>query len=227
VGMVLLLVVALGHRIQVESFELLGARVKVRDLVNDRVRLAELAGSEGKGDRSDAIRGQALALQKLVALYDLYSYVRSTEPVSFERTAYLDELASRMRAAVEEGHFDSAEISTWFREGSDALRVIALNVMLAREDCRDLMAVLKAVGRPRSNFEQYYGLWLGREMLPGLQMLERGLLARAIGQARRKRRFRRDGPLMDLADDILGQMAAFDRSLVKHGTPADGTTAAS
>jgi hypothetical protein len=158
-------------------------------------------------------------LQKLAGLYDLYSYVRRTEPASFARTAYLDDLAGRMRDASEQARFDSAEVATWFREGSDVLRVIALNVMLAREECRDFMAVLKAVGQPRSLFEQFYGLLLGREMLPGLEVLERGLLAEAIHRARRKRRFRADAPLMGLSGEILDQMQAFEDSLVKTAQP--------
>ena len=55
------------------------------------------------------------------------------------------------------------EVSAWFNNGTDALRIVALNLMLAREECRDFLAVLKAIDRPRSLFEQFCGLLLGKK----------------------------------------------------------------
>jgi hypothetical protein len=112
-GIVLLLVVFLGGRIQLESFEVLGAKIKVREVVRSRLQLAQLAGA-GQKDSEGDVRGQALTLQKLVALYDLYEYVRRTQPFSSRRTAALDELAARMHAAGGEAQFDPADVSTWF-----------------------------------------------------------------------------------------------------------------
>jgi hypothetical protein len=205
VGIVLLLVVFLGGRIQLESFELLGAKIKVRDVVKSRLQLAQLADA-GQQDSERDVRGQALTLQKLVALYDLYEYVRRTQRFSSRRTAALDELAVRMQVAGGETQFDPADVSTWFHEGDDPLRVVALNLMLAREECRDFLAVLKTIDEPRSNFEQYYGLRLGQRMLDGLDWLERQLLADAIARAQRARRFRRDDDLMSLSNAILAEL---------------------
>jgi hypothetical protein len=205
-GVVLVLVAFLGERIQLESFEILGAKVKVRDVVRSRLQLAELA-SAGQDDGGGAeMREQALTLQRLVGLYDLYGYVRSTEPFGPRRTAALDQLADRMQGVGREVAFDPAEVSAWFHQGTDALRVVALNLMLAREDCRDFLAVLKTVEAPRSLFEQFYGLRLGRAMLPELDGLERWLLANAIERARRKRRFRHDPPLVSLSNMILSEL---------------------
>jgi hypothetical protein len=205
VGVVLLLVVFLGGRIQLESFEILGAKIKVREVVRSRLQLAQLADA-GQPDQEGDVREQALTLQKLVALYDLYEYVRRTQAFSSRRTAVLDKLAGRMQDAGGEAHFDRADVSTWFHEGDDALRVVALNLMLAREECRDLLAVLKTIDEPHSNFEQYYGLRLGHRMLPVLDTLERQLLADAVTRAQRARRFRNDDDLMSLSEAILAKL---------------------
>jgi len=205
-GIVLVLVVSLGGRIQLESFEILGAKIKVREVVRSRLQLAQLAGAGQREGRDEVVREQALTLQKLVALYDLYEYIRRTQPFSDRRTGALDELADRMQAAGREVQFDPVDVSTWFHQGDDPLRVVALNLMLAREECRDFLAVLKTVDEPRSNFEQYYGLLLGQEMLPSLDWFERQLLADAIARAQRTRRFRRDEDLMRRSEAILAEL---------------------
>jgi hypothetical protein len=206
VGLVLVLLAVLGDRVQLESFELLGARITVREVVQGRLQLAEAAGAREADPRSSEAHGQAVTLQKLVGLYELYRYVRRTQPVSDERTAALDRLAARMQEAGAEADFDPAEVTAWFHEGDDALRVIALNVMLARPECRDFLAVLRTVDEPRSLFEQYYGLRLASAMAPSLDDLERGLLAGAVERARRRRRFRRDAPLMGLSTALLSEL---------------------
>jgi hypothetical protein len=128
-GIVLALAAFLGERIQLESFEILGAKIRVRDVVRSRLQLAELASTSPQKSGGAEIREQALALQRLVSLYDLYAYVRSTEPFSPRRTAALDELADRMQSVGRDVAFDPAEVSTWLHEGTDALRVVALNLM--------------------------------------------------------------------------------------------------
>jgi hypothetical protein len=205
-GFVLLLVAFLGGRVQLESFEILGANIKVREVVRSRLELAQRADVGQEGGRDGGVRQQALALQKLVALYDLYEYIRRTQPFSDRRTADLDELAGRMQAVGRGVEFDPADVSTWFHQGDDPLRVVALNLMLAREECRDFLAVLKTVDQPRSSFEQYYGLRLGQKMLPSLERIERQLFADAIARAQRTRRVRRDRHLNNLSKRILADL---------------------
>jgi hypothetical protein len=204
-GVALALVAVLGGRVQLEGFEILGAKVRVREVVNSRLELAESperSGAEGGA----ALHGQALVLQKLVGLYGLYEHIRRAEPPGPRRTSALDQLASRMRQAGGEAEFDPAEVIGWFHDGTDALRVIALNLMLANDEYRDFLAVLETVDTPHSLFEQFYGLRLADAMLPELDSLERRLLGDAIARARRKRRFRDDEPLMGLSDDILERL---------------------
>ena len=56
VGMVLALVALLGNRVQLESFELLGANVKVREVVKGRLQLAESPDVEKADSRSSLAR---------------------------------------------------------------------------------------------------------------------------------------------------------------------------
>ncbi len=80
---------------------------------------------------------------------------------------------------------------------------VAIGVMQAREDCRYFPVVLKAVEGPHSLMEQYQALKLGGQMLDDLDRFERKLFSDAIARAQRKRRFKRDAPLMRLSDRIF------------------------
>lgn len=148
----------------------------------------------------------------LQELYDLYEYVRRTETASTDRTAAFDRLVARMRNASTDFRFDRAEVASWFDEGTDPLRIIAIGVMQAREDCRYFPVVLKAVERPHSMMEQYQALKLGDEMIHDLDRLERRLLREATSRAQRRRRFKRDRPLMRLSDRILRDLATPTRA---------------
>jgi hypothetical protein len=197
-GIVLLAIAFVGDRVEIESFELLGARVKVRDVVRIQLELARQTG--GDDERTASIREQAFTLQKLAGLYE---YIRRTRTASNERTGSLDRLAIRIQQAAKGVRFEPAEVAAWFHQGSDALRVIALNLMIAQEAYRDFSAIVRALEDRRSLFEQYYALQLGKEMLSQLDRLERELLEDAIMRARQQRRFRHDAPLMARSDEIL------------------------
>jgi hypothetical protein len=203
-GIVLVLAGWLGPRVQLESFELLGAKLRVREVVAQRLRLAEPPAS--RDPEADSIRRQAATLQTLDRLYGLYGYVRATQPASDRRTATLDRIATRMQAAAQGAEFDAAEVATWFHDGTDPLRIVALNVMLAHEGCRDLLAVLRVIDEPHNLFEQYYALVLAQAMIPDLDELERALVADAVRRARRRRRFRRDRPLMARSQAVLAML---------------------
>jgi hypothetical protein len=197
-GTVLVALAGVADRIELESFEFFGAHVKVRDVVRSRLDVAAIAGP---GDVQ--IRQQALTLQKLSSLYQLYQHVRAMEPASDERTSTLDEIASQMQMAAQEAEFDPADVSIWFHDGTDALRVMALNIMLSRKECRDFTAVIEAIDEPRSLFEQYYAMRLGFQMTGELDWLQQRLLRQALVRASRRRAFRRDEPLTSLRDSIL------------------------
>ncbi len=204
-GLALVLFALLRGRIQLEGFEILGAKARVRDVVKRRLELAESSARVQPADPA-ALRHEAAVLQQLVGLHGLYEHIRRVEPPGPRRTAVLGQLASRMQAAGRDAEFDPAEVIVWFHQGTDALRVIALNLMLADERYRDFLAVVHTIDAPHSLFEQYYGLLLAQAMLPELDTLERSLLGDAIARARRKRRFRRDAPLAALSQRLLDQL---------------------
>lgn len=204
-GVALVLVGLLGGRIELEGFEILGAKVRVREVVKRRLELAS-SPEHGQAVDAGALRRQAATLQKLVGLYGLYEHVRRMQPPGPERTRALDQLASRMQSAGREADFDTAEVIGWFHQGTDALRVIALNLMLANEQYRDFLAVLESIDAPRSLFEQFYGLVLAEAMTPSLDSLQRALLGDAISRARRKRRFRHDDDLITLSEHLLARL---------------------
>lgn len=198
-GLVLMLVAWFWGRVELEGFELLGAKARVRDVVKTRLELAKASDSE-------QLHRQAAVLQELVGLYGLYEHVRHVERAGPRRTAVLDEVATRMRAAGAQAEFDPVDVIRWFHDGTDPLRVVALNLMLANEEYRDFLAVLEAIDAPHSLFEQYYGLLLAGAMLSDLDPLQRRLLGDAIARARRKRRFRRDEPLMGVSHNLLDRL---------------------
>lgn len=200
-GVVLLLVSWIGPRVQLESFGMLGAQLRVREVVAQRARIWQAAVPEAEvAERS---RRQAATLQTLDGLVDLYTYIRANQLAGDDRTRALDEVARRMQAEAGSTEFDPPEVGTWFRNGNDALRVVALNVMIARPECQELLAALAAIGQPRSPFEQYYGLRLAHAMAPRLGALDRKLLEQAVRRAQRRRRFRRDPSLPAMADALL------------------------
>jgi hypothetical protein len=208
-GVALLGVSLLGGRVQMESFELFGARVRVREVVKRRLELAESTVRVGDEDRAD-LQKQALVLQELAGLYGLYEHIRRVQPPGPRRTGALEDVAELMREAGHKASFDPAEVKAWFRDGTDPLRVIALNLMLVNEDYRDLLAVLESIDRPHSLFEQYYGMLVAEEMLP-LDPLQERLLGDAIRRAQRKRRFKGDPDLPGLGEGILEQLASGPR----------------
>jgi hypothetical protein len=164
-----------------------------------------------EADAAERSRRQAATLQTLDRLLDLYAYTRANESAGHHRTRAMDEVARRMQVEAGTTEFDPPEVGTWFRDGNDALRVVALNVMIARPECQELLAALVAIDQPRSLFEQYYGLRLAYSMAPRLEALDRELLIQAVRRAQRGRRFRRDPSLPPLADALLRTLQTADR----------------
>jgi hypothetical protein len=204
VGLVLVLFAVFRGRIQLEGFEIFGAKAHVRDVVKRRL---ELADSPARGQALDpaVLRRQAVVLRRLVGLHGLYEYVRA-QPPGHRRTAAFDALHKQIRDAAREAEFDPAEVIGWFHEGTDALRMIALNLMLLNSEYRGFLAVLETIDAPHSDFEQYFGLRVADSMLAELDALERSVLRDAIERALRKRRVRRDGDLALLSQLVLDRL---------------------
>jgi hypothetical protein len=195
-----------ASRIRVQSFGVLGAQIAVSDVVRKRLEVA-------RPPDAAATQAQAQTLRKLGELYELYAFMRRTQPPGNRRTSELDRLARRVQEEARDVPFDPVEVATWFHEGTDALRFVALNVMIAREDCRDFMAVLEGVESSRSAFEQFYALRLARKMLPKLDRVQRGVLAATLERAlRRRRRMKGDTARKNLASVMLSELRPATRS---------------
>ena len=117
-GLALLLFALLRGRIQLEGFEILGAKLRVREIVRRRLELA--ASSKRVSLDAAALHRQAVMLERLAGLHGLYEHIRRAEPPGPRRTEALDQLASRMQDVGRDAEFDPAEVIAWFREGTDA-----------------------------------------------------------------------------------------------------------
>jgi hypothetical protein len=197
-GAACLLFALYARRARVQSFGVLGAQIAVRDVVGERLEIARTPGA----DASEA-RAQAHALRNYA---DLYEYVRRTQPPGPKRTAALDRLAARVQRDARDMAFDPAEVATWFHDGDDPLRIVALNVMIARPDCRDFLAALKGIESSRSAFEQYYALRLASVMLDGLDRVERDALRDTVSTALQSRRVQDDPSRERRATSILTRL---------------------
>jgi hypothetical protein len=100
----------------------------------------------------------------------------------------LDEVMCEATQLAQETKFDPADVWTWFDQGNDSARVVALGLMLGDKDLRDFYAALDAIENSRSAFEQYYGLRVAYEMIPTLAGFERGWLDGAVRKAQQDSR---------------------------------------
>jgi hypothetical protein len=141
-------------------------------------------------------------------LGDLYDYVRRSQPPSERRTRLLDGLAAEVRGTAGATPFDPTEVATWFRDGSDSLRFVTLNLMLARPDGQYFVAVLEGIERSRSGFEQYYALLVGRAIVDDLSPVARDVLCETVERALRKPRLSGDASRKLAAEEILRRLQA-------------------
>lgn len=198
-GLVLMLVAWFWGRVELEGFELLGAKARERDVVKTRLELAKASDNE-------QLHRQAAVLQELVGLYGLYEHVRHVERAIPRRIAVLDQVAARMRAPGAQAEFDPVDVIRWYHDGTDPLPVIALNLMLANEEYRDFLAVLETIDAPHSLFEQYLRAAARRRDAVG----PRSAAAAPAGGRDRPRAaqaaLRRDEPLMGVSHNLLDRL---------------------
>ena len=198
VGATCLLFALYAPRVRLQSFGVLGAQIAVRDVVGERLEIAR------SGD-SPVAREQAAVLRNLG---DLYDHVRRSQPPSADRTRLLDGLAAEVRAAAAATPFDPTEVATWFTDGSDSLRFVALNLMLVRPDKQYFVAVLEGIEHSRSGFEQYYALRVARSIVDQLSPVARDVLRRTVEQALRKPRLHDDPSRRSVAEEIVKRSRA-------------------
>lgn len=204
-GGVLLVLALLGNRI--ESFELGGAKLKLRAAAAERFALAEEFERSGDTATADRLRAEAQALLDAAGpIAADYRSVRSAMRAGPERTRALEEIVARARDLAAERQFEPAEVLRWLREGSDEQRITALAMMQAKPGLRNFEAALEAIKHSRSPFEHYHAMLLASKMIDDLAPPQRRRLAEAIKAQRSGLRFRRDADRWSLSEDILRRL---------------------
>jgi hypothetical protein len=205
-GGVLLVLALLGDR--PESFELGGARLRLRAAAAETYALAE--ESERQGDTATArrLRAEAQALLEAAGpITSRYRSVRSSMPPSAERTRAMEEIVSQARRLAEEQRFEPAEVLRWLQEGNDEKRVTALAMMQASRELRNFDAALATIEHSHSAFEQYHAMLLAAKMIADLDAAQLRRLAETL-TLQRDNSFHPGGDRWQLSESILRSMNA-------------------
>jgi hypothetical protein len=204
-GGILIVLALLGDRI--ESLGFGGAQVTLRAVAG---RLARAEESELRGDTEEAERLRVEAQMLLEAAGPIasdYDSVRSSMPSGPARTAAMEQVLARARQLALDRDLAPAEVAQWLREGTDEQRITALGLMQADPRLWDFDAVLAAIERSRSAFEQYHALRLAGQMLHRLDARQRQRLA-VVVRGQRGWRFRRDTGRWGLSEDLLRRIGS-------------------
>jgi hypothetical protein len=198
IGAAFMVVAMLGDRVQ--SVELCGVKLSIRDMARQTFALARQA--ERRGDEESAGRLRAVAAE-LDALARGYRRLRRTMRAGDERTRALEHVMTAARGLAKSDELEPTDVVTWFDEGTEEARITALGLMQGNARLRDFEAALDAIDDSRSAFEQYHGLRLAEMMAPELTPTERAQLTVVIERALRSRRVRRDSDRHEIGEDLL------------------------
>jgi hypothetical protein len=194
---------ALGDRL--ESVDLGGVKLSIRDMARETFSLARRA--EELGDTQAATRLRAVG-KELEELADEYRRIRSSMDAGDDRTGPMDEVVDRAAALTGTDDIDPEAVADWFRLGRDEDRVIALGLMQGNPRLRDFDAALAAIERGSSPFEIYHGLDLAHAMVDTLSRGRREQLRRAVTKVLRGQLARRDEPIRKRAEKITTALDA-------------------
>ncbi|GHJ40043.1 hypothetical protein [Streptomyces sp. TS71-3] len=201
IGAVLLVFALLGNRI--ESFEVGGASLRLRAAAAERYQLADASELAGDQDTADALRAEARSLLEFAGpIAAEYGAIRRSMRGGADRTAAMSGVVDDVRRLAAQRDFQPSAVREWLRGGTDGERVVALGMMQTRPELRDFDAVLAAVSRPRSPFEQYLGLVLISKMVDDLGPAELHRLTGTVA-AQWDSGMRRGTDRRALADDII------------------------
>jgi hypothetical protein len=205
-GGVLLVLALLGDR--PESFELGGAKLRLRAAAAETYALAEASERQGDIGTARRLRAEAQALLDAAGpIASEYMSVRSSMPPGAERTGAMEEVISRARRIAEEQRFEPAEVLRWLQEGNDEDRVTALGMMQASRELRNFDAALATIEHSRSAFEQYHAMLLAAKMIDDLDAVQLRRLAETV-RLQRDNRFHPGGDRWQLSESILRSVNA-------------------
>jgi hypothetical protein len=201
IGAAFLVIAVLGDRIQ--SVELGGVNLTIRDMARQTLVLAQEAEQHGDMESAGRLRTVAAELQ---ALARGYRRLRGSMRASRERTRALEHVMAEARSLSQSGALEPADVVTWFNEGTAEARITALGLMQGNARLRDLEAALDAIDDPRSGFEQYHGLRLAEMMASELTPTQRAELTVVVERAMRSHRVRRDSDRRTTGERILAAL---------------------
>jgi hypothetical protein len=198
IGAGFMVIAVLGDRVQ--SVELGGVNLTIRDLARETYALAREA--ENRGDDESAARLRTVASQ-LEALARGYRRLRGSMRAGAERTRALEHVMTEARRLAKSDVLEAVDVLTWFEEGTPEARITALGLMQGNPRLRDFEAVLDAIGDSRSAFEQYHGLRLAEMMVSDLTATQRAQLVVVTERAMRSYRVRRDSDRHTTGERLL------------------------
>jgi hypothetical protein len=198
IGAAFMVIAVLGDRVQ--SVELGGVNLTIRDLARQTYALAREA--EHRGDDESAARLRTVASQ-LEALARGYRRLRGSMRSGHERTRALEHVMTEARRLAKSDALEAADVVTWFEEGTPEARITALGLMQGNARLRDFEAALDAIDDSRSAFEQYHGLRLAEMMIPDLTASQRAQVAVVTERALRRYRVRRDSDRRETGERVL------------------------
>lgn len=201
IGAAFLAIGVMGDRIQ--SVELGGVNLTLRDLARQTLGLAQEAEQRGDDERAARLRTLGKELQ---ALASGYRRLRGSMRAGHERTRALEHVMTEARRLSQSDTFEPADVASWFDEGMPEARITALGLMQGNARLRDFEVALDAIDDSRSAFEQYHGLRLAELMAPDLTPSQRAQLIVVTDRALRSFRMRRDSDRHMAAKRLLAAL---------------------
>jgi|Tabmets5t2r1_1033131.scaffolds.fasta_scaffold25755_1 hypothetical protein len=172
------------------------------------IKLAGAAVAQGNLAAADHFRQQAMSLSdEMAPTAKEYEDLRMRLPSGPARTMELERLISKARQKAQETSLNREQVRDLFRKGDDGSRITALGLMQGNpRELGDIEVALETINNSKSAFEQYHGLELARRLLPFLDDAERGRLASAMEQQRKRGWIKRGTDRWSLSQDILDRI---------------------
>jgi hypothetical protein len=201
IGAAFIAFATLGDRIQ--SLELGGVNLTLRDIARQTFALAEEAERRGDDEAAEQLRATGRALQELASEYRRIRGSMSSGP---QRTVALEDVVRRTRELGKSDALEPADVAAWFDDGSPEARITALALMQGNPRLRDFAAAVDAIADSQSAFEQYHGLRLAEMMVGDVTTGQRAELTAVVERALRSLRTRRDRDRNELGRRILAAL---------------------
>jgi hypothetical protein len=124
-----------------------------------RLRAARQAEQAGNSELAETLRDEAQLLMSAVGpAAAQYETVRRDEIRSWDRTSKLERVMRQIREMAKSDFGDPGSVERLFDSDTDGNRIAAIALMQANLSLASAAVTVRAIERPRSNFEQYHAL---------------------------------------------------------------------